>query len=229
MNSLLLLNGSPRGERSNTNKMLARVAEGWLCDEKRTATFCHLAQRDAFSRAVTAFASADAVILGMPLYTDSMPALVKTYIEALEPYVVATKTRSATPLMGFLVQSGFPEALHSRPIERYLQKLAGRLGAGYAGTIVRGGGEALQAMPDKANQKLWARLQTLGRQLAQEGRFGTEEMKAVAGMERLPKPLATLAKLACKVPVTQFYWTSQLKKNGAWKDRFAAPYGEPYR
>ena len=29
MNSLVLLNGSPRGERANSMKMLKRVAEGW--------------------------------------------------------------------------------------------------------------------------------------------------------------------------------------------------------
>lgn len=229
MNSLVLLNGSPRGEHSNTMKMLMRIAEGWEHGGDRTTCIFHLAQRDTFGRAVEAYAKADAVVLGMPLYTDSMPALVKTYIEALEPYVDVAKAENANPILGFMVQSGFPEALHSRLLQRYLEKLARRLGASYAGTIVHGGGGSLQSMPDKANKRLWERLRTLGEQLAFEGCFGVEGQKALAGMERFSPLQAALATLATKLPITQFYWNSQLKKNGAWKDRFAAPYGQSVR
>ena len=177
MNSLLLLNGSPRGERSNSMKMLARVAEGWERGGGQQPEVLHLARRADFDRAVEAFAGADVVLLGMPLYTDSMPALVKAYIEALAPRVAVAREGGANPTLGFLVQSGFPEALHSRPLERYLEKLARRLGSPYAGTIVRGGGESLQMMPDEANKKLWARLRALGEQLARDGRFGEAELK----------------------------------------------------
>ena len=34
---------------------------------------------------VQAFADAECVWLGFPLYTDGMPGIVKTFIEALEP------------------------------------------------------------------------------------------------------------------------------------------------
>jgi NAD(P)H-dependent FMN reductase len=210
-------------------KMLMRIAEGWERGGDRTTCIFHLAQRDAFGHAVEAYAKADAVVLGMPLYTDSMPALVKTYIEALGSRVDIARAEGANPILGFMIQSGFPEALHSRLLQRYLEKLARRLGASYAGTVVRGGGEALQSMPDEANKKLWERLRTLGEQLALEGRFGAEEQKAVAGIERLSQLQAALATLVTKLPITQFYWYSRLKKNGAWKDRFAAPYGQPVR
>src|ERR1035438_8449614 len=158
MNSLLLLNGSPRGERSNSMKMLKRVAEGWERGGGQAPEVLHLVRRAGFDRAVAAFAEADVVMLGMPLYTDSMPALVKAYIEALEPRVASAQAGEAATTLGFLVQSGFSEALHSRPLERYLEKLVRRFGARYAGTIVHGGGESLQVMPDRANEKLWARL-----------------------------------------------------------------------
>ncbi len=113
----------------------------------------------------------------MPLYTDSMPALVAEFIEALEPLV----GREGNPRVGFLVQSGFSEALHSRGLERYLAKLAARLGSPYAGTIVKGGGESLQAMPDEALRGLFARLQSLGEQLARDGRFDAETLHAGRG------------------------------------------------
>jgi hypothetical protein len=225
MNSLVLLNGSPRGERSNSMKMLTRVAEGWVRGGGAQPEVLHLVRRAQFQRAVQAFAGADVVLLGMPLYTDAMPALVKTYVEALAPRVEAARAGSANPALAFLVQSGFPEATHSRPLERYLEKLALRLGSHYAGTIVRGGGESLQSMPEQANRKLWARLQVLGEQLARDGRFGAVELKAVAGTERFSRFAAMIASLACRLPVFQFYWNGMLKKNGSWERRFAAPYG----
>ena len=157
MGSLLLLDGSPRGERSNSYKMLSRVAQGWARGGGGDAEALHLARHADFERAVAAFRMADTVMLGMPMYTDSMPALVKTYIEA-----VGSSASDSGPILGFLVQSGFAEALHSRPLERYLAKLAPRLGCRYAGTIVHGGGEALQQMPDEASKRLCERLRGLG-------------------------------------------------------------------
>ena len=127
----------------------------------------------------------------MPLYTDSMPALVKTYIEALARYA-----GRAAPTLGFLVQSGFSEALHSRPLERYLAKLAPRLGCAYAGTIVRGGGESLQAMPDEASKKLWERLRGLG-ESSRATAASTSSLAEVAGTERFSPVTAAALWLAC--------------------------------
>jgi len=210
-------------------KMLAWVAEGWQQGGGQTPEVLHLARRTGFDRAVEAFAGAGVVMLGMPLYTDAMPAIVKDYFEALAPRVEAAASGALNPPLAFLVQSGFPEALHSRPLERYLEKLARRLGSPCAGTIVRGGGEALQVMPDEANRKLWTLLRTLGEQLARDGRFGEAELKAVAGVERFTALAAAAAGLIFKLPFAQFYWNGQLKKNGAWERRFAAPYAPAYR
>lgn len=228
MNLLLLLNGSPRGERSNSMKMLTRVAEGWQRGGGAPPEVLHLARGWQFERAVEAFATVDTTLLGMPLYTDAMPALVKTYIEALAPRVAEARAGGSNPMLAFLVQSGFPEAAHSRPLERYLERLARRLGSNYAGTIVRGGGESLQTMPEAANEKLWTRLRVLGEQLARDGRFQAPELKAVAGVERFSRFAMTLTALACKVPSLQFFWNGKLKKNGAWERRVAAPYGPAF-
>jgi hypothetical protein len=203
-------------------KMLDHVGRGWEHAGGHSPLVLHLAHGADFVRAVEAFGEADAVVLGMPLYTDSVPALVKTYIEALAPYVGV----QGNPRLGFLVQSGFQEALHSRPVERYFEKLACRLGCEYAGAIVRGGGEALQAMPPEANRKLWGRLSALGESLRRDGRFDAETLGNVAGMERFSPVAAAGVGVALKIPLTQFYWNGQLKKNGAWDRRFAAPYAE---
>jgi hypothetical protein len=223
MSSLLLLDGSPRGARSNSAKMLSHVAEGWERAGGDAPEVLHLARPADFRRAVAAFGEADrnaTVLLGMPLYTDQTPGLVKAFVEELACYV----GREDAPTLGFLVQSGFDEACHSRPVEAYLAKLATRLACPYAGTIVRGGGEALQVMPDEANKKMWERLRRLGDSLERAGVFDAEGLKEFSGMERLPAWAAAALSVALKVPITQSYFGGQLKKNGAWERRFAAPY-----
>jgi len=229
MSSLLLLNASPRGERSTSMKMLARVAEGWERTVGQPPAILHLAKPADFARAVDAFCRADVVLLGMPLYTDAMPGIVKSYIEAIGSRANAAPSESLKPTLGFLVQSGFPEVLHSRPVERYLEKLTRRLGSSYAGTIVHGGGGALDQMPENANKNLWQALRTLGEQLARNGRFGEAELQAVTGIERFSPVVAALLSVAVKLHLVEFMWNSQLKKNGAWDRRFAAPYGPSFR
>jgi putative NADPH-quinone reductase len=73
-------------------KMLARVAEGWAQGGGRTPEVLHLARKADFNCAVEAFVATDVMLLGFPLYTDSMPALVKAYIEALAPYVAVAQS-----------------------------------------------------------------------------------------------------------------------------------------
>lgn len=220
MSSLLLLNGSPRGSRSNSMRMLTQVAAGWQAAGGDEPRVLHLARGADLERAVAEFGTVDVVLLGMPLYTDSMPGLVAGFVEALEPLI----GRESNPRVAFLVQSGFSEPLHSRGLERYLAKLVKRLGCPYAGTIVRGGGEALQQMPDQALGGLFAHLRSLGEELARDGRFAPETLAQVAGRERFSPVAAAAMSLALKVPVAQFYWSGQLKKNGAWERRFDAPY-----
>jgi len=53
-----------------------------------------------------------------------MPGIVKVFIESLEPLC----SREGNPDVGFIVQSGFPEAIHSRYVEKYLEKPSLRLG-----------------------------------------------------------------------------------------------------
>lgn len=225
MSSLLLLNASPRGPKSNSMRMLTQVAAGWETADGDAPEVLHLARRADFERAVEAFAQTDTVLLGMPLYTDSMPGLVLEFIEALASRV----GRDDNPRIGLLVQSGFSEALHSRGLERYFVKLASRLKTPYAGTIIRGGCESLQQMPDQALNGLFKKLQTLGEELARDGRFSDDALAAVSGTERFSATQAAMWSLVFKAPASQFYWNGMLKKNGAWDKRFNAPYAPAAR
>jgi len=217
-----LFNGSPRGRKGNTPIMLSQFGEGFSSIEGNTFSISHLNRIQDHPKFVDQISSADCVWVGFPLYTDAMPGLVKTFIESLAPL----KNRSINPPIGFLVQSGFPEALHSRYIERYLHKLATRINAPYLGTIVKGGGEGVRLRSDEANQKLFANLRALGKYFGQFGTLDPDHLKLVAGTERFNPILVQVFKLLVNIPLLGGYWDNQLKENGVFEDRFAMPYHE---
>ena len=215
---LTLFNGSPRGPRGNTPIFLREIATGF----GGPGEVHHLVRLKETEQMVQAFADAQCVIFGFPLYTDAMPGVVKHFIEALEPLV----GRANNPPIGFVVQSGFPEGLHSRYIERYLEKLAARLGSPYLGTVVKGNGEGTRVMPPEMNQRLFTNLQALGAGLATNGWFDPELLKAIAHPERFPAILGPVFQLFLRLPIAHSYFDGMLKKNNAYEQRFARPYTE---
>jgi multimeric flavodoxin WrbA len=215
---ITIFNGSPRGHRGNTPLMLGQFAKGF----GRETEIYHLVRMKETDRMVQAFSQAECVLFGFPLYTDAMPGVVKHFIEALEPLA----GRKENPPIGFFVQSGFPEALHSRYVERYLEKLAARLGSPYLGTIVRGGGEGTRDMPANLTQRFFDNLQILGANLASNGRFEPDQLQAVRGVERYPSILAPVFHLFVHLPIAHQYFDAMLKQNGVFEQRFARPFAE---
>jgi multimeric flavodoxin WrbA len=215
---LTLFNGSPRGRRGNTPIMLGELAKGFGGEH----AIYHLNRVKETAQFVDAFTHAECVWLGFPLYVDAMPGIVKHFIEALQPLA----ERKDNPPIGFLVQSGFPEALHSRYIERYLERLASRLGSPYLGTIVKGGGEGIRAMPPEANRQLFERLQASGRALALNGRLDPDIVCQIATPERFPAVLGPVFRMILRLPGIHAYFDDMLKKNGVYQQRFAQPFAE---
>ncbi|HOT90290.1 MAG TPA: NAD(P)H-dependent oxidoreductase [Anaerolineae bacterium] len=215
---LTVFNGSPRGAKGNTPLLLEHVMQGFTAAGNRTAEMFHLVRQNELESYREMFAAAEAVLVGFPLYTDAMPGIVKAFIEALEPL----RGRAGNPPLGFLVQSGFPESLHLRYVERYLAKLATRLGCPYLGTIVKGGCESVRLMPEILNRKLFAQLFELGKQLGETGQFDMARLQKLARPERYPgymKPAIEGMLLFFSV-----YWSNQLKENGVYEQRSARPY-----
>jgi multimeric flavodoxin WrbA len=214
--SITLFNGSPRGPHGNSPIFLDQVAKGIGGDSK----MIHMVNINATAEHVQAFREAKAVWLAFPLYTDSMPGVVKHFIDALEPLAC----QSGNPPIGFIVQSGFPEGLHSRFVERYLEKLAARLGSPYLGTIVKGNGEAVRIMPEEMNRSLFEGLQSLGRNLANGEKLDRVTLANIAKPESFPKVLAPVFQIFVHLPVAHSYFDSMLKKNGVFERRFDRPF-----
>ncbi len=170
---MLVFNGSPRGKGSNTKVLLEHFLNGFMETPGNTHEIVylnHVKKQDEFVRL---FREADHVLLAFPLYTDAMPAMVKTFIESLQPLCGLNENKT----IGFIVQSGFGEAIHSRYVERYLQKLATRLGCRYIGTIVRGGGEGIKEMPPIMTRGLFKSFHKLGNIFGKTGIFDESVMR----------------------------------------------------
>ncbi len=213
---ITVFNGSPRGKKGNTPLMLDELLKGFGGEYK---TY-HLIKGKELEEQINAFREADCVWLGFPLYTDGMPGVVKTFLEALESF----KGRENNPPIGFLVQSGFPEGLHSRYVERYLASLAARLGSPYLGTIVKGNGEGTRIMPAEMNKRLFENLQSLGRGLAENGQLNADVLKEIAKPERFPLILGPLFRLFLKTKMSHRYFDNMLNENEAYEHRNDRPF-----
>jgi hypothetical protein len=219
---LTVYNGSPRGQKSNTRLLLERFLSGFAGRGGKTHRLHYLVKRNERGRQVEDFAQAPGpVLLAFPLYTDCMPGLVKDFIEDLRPLC----GQKGLPAAMFLVQSGFPEARHSRFVERYLEKLTRRLGCEYMGTMVRGGVEGIQVMPAMMTRKLYGLMEDLGAGLAQTKKLDPALLRKLATPEAL-SPVGQWMYEKLLYRMTNAYWNKMLKKNNALHRREDRPFAE---
>jgi NAD(P)H-dependent FMN reductase len=213
-----LLNGSPRGRRSNTAVLFGHLRRG-IEQAGHAVEIRHLAVPADRADAPGYFAGAERFLLGFPLYTDAMPGQVMDFIERLEPLC----GRANNPPVAFLVQSGFPEPGQSRAVEALLERLARRLGSAYLGTIVKGGVEGIQAMPPWMIRKTTRRIETIGRSLGETGVIDPKALRDLAGREWFQGWRLPIVKVASRLE-SDMYWNGILKKNGAYERRLDKPY-----
>ena len=227
---ITVFNGSPRGRRSNTMALLDPFLRGFASNPGRSFEIIDLIRQKEAARFPQAFADAECAFLGFPLYADSMPGIVKAFIESLEPL----RGRTALPPTGFLVQGGLPEAVHSRYVEQYLERLATRLGAPYLGTMVKGGCEMPLRDTNALNRGVydalflnWGmfdRLDHLGKTFGETGQLDPALLHGLARLERYPGFLMPVLSHSGNSRLINHYWNVRLKHNGAFERRSATPY-----
>ena len=218
---LTVFNGSGRGVKSNTTLLMKPFMQGFESVSGGDVHMSYLSPHPE-KQPVQEFTKADFVVLAFPLYVDSMPGMVKDFIEQLQPHC----GREGNPTLGFVIHCGFPEALHLRYLERYLEKLARRLGCPYAGCVVRGGTEGIQIMPEKMTRSLFIQMYNLGASLATQGVMEPALIKKAAGRERYPAGTGIILAVLSKMGVINGYWDESLKKNNVFSDRYARPYAD---
>lgn len=218
---LAIFNGSPRYKKSNSKILIEHFLIGYnkICSE--SVPFHYLANRKKKDEQKEIFQNSEIVIIVFPLYTDCMPGIVKEFFES----VVELKLTSPKKI-GFVVQSGFPEAIHSIYIERYLEKLTKRIECEYLGTIIKGGVEGIQIMPSSMTKKLFGRFESLGEYFAKNEEFSPEIKKILRKPFKMSPVRIFLFKLISRTGLTNFYWNSNLKKNNAFSYRSDKPFEE---
>jgi len=229
LGTTLFLNGSPRGRESNSRLIISWLISGLSESTKGlegpSPPIFDLAKRGEREAQLRAFQEAEEIVLVFPLYTDSAPSLVKDFLEALAGL-------EAAPIRGkrlaFVVQSGFPESIHSETIALWLARACARLGLEFAGAINRGGIEGIRIQPESWVAKTKEAFIEAGREFGRSGVFSAELRKRMAGRRQIGRLTPIVYPLLALTGITNFYWNMMLKKNGAYDRRFDAPYGEAY-
>lgn len=213
-----LINGSPRGRRSNTLILLQRMAQG-LADAGHSTELLSIALPSERALVVERWTQAERLLLGFPLYADAMPGQVMELFEELE----GTCARPNPAPIAFLVHSGFPEPGQSRAIERWLGLFAKRLGARHIATIVKGGLFDLQTLPARKAREILQRFEELGRQLGANDRLEPKVLRKLCGPDWFPRWLRPVVRLILRLS-DDGNWNRKLKANGAFAHRFDQPY-----
>ena len=216
---LTVFNGSPRVKKSNTALLLEHFLKGFMEKESNSYELVYMANKDV-EKLVEMFKDASNVMLAFPLYTDCMPGIVKSFIDNLKPLC----GKQGNPSVGFVVQGGFPEAYHSRFVERYLKKLAKRLNCQYMGCVVKGGIETIRIIPQFMTKKIFNYFYELGKIYGKSGKFDEELLKKLADPEHLSVVRRLFFRFARLTGIANVYWNRQLKKNNAFEKRFDKPY-----
>lgn len=217
---LAIINGSPRGENSNSKLLTDNFLLGFNRICNTPVPVHYLANSKLKNEGGALFLNAEIVIFIFPLYTDSMPGVVKEFFEGM-----ARLNLTHPKKIGFIVHSGFPESVHSISLERYLEKFTGRLQCEYLGTVIRGGTEGIRVMPPLMTKKLFGKFQELGEYFAEHQLFLPKIVKTLRKPYRLSSARKFIYNTIGKTGITNFYWNSNLKKNNAFEKRFNKPFG----
>jgi multimeric flavodoxin WrbA len=217
----LALNGSPRGANSNSRKILSWIFEGMSDTGADAPPVLDLARTKDVAGQREAFLDSGEVLLVFPLYTDSVPGVLKNFLDSLAG---ADPRRLAGKRFAFIVQSGFPESIQSEPVVAYLKRLSDRLGLRLVGAAIRGNSEGLRLMPAKMTEKARGRFIALGRSLVRDGGFDPEIVRQLAVPRRFGFIMRLVMAVLIPFGLPNFYWNMMLKKNGVWERRFDQPY-----
>ncbi len=212
--SIILLNGSPRGDRSNSKVMLKWLIEGY----GKELEIYNLNTEAKHAKAIAACLESDTIYLMVPLYFNSMPGQVMKFFESLSKYKPELEGKS----IGFFIHSGFPEGQQSYELRAILENIARKLNLNTLTTVIRGGSEPTRLMPESWQKRDKDAIVDIGKAL----RLGNDTPSS--SYKRLVQPvkLSALSQVSIKLGSINVYWRHELRKNGALKKSFDRPYLE---
>jgi len=217
---LAIFNGSPRGMTSNTKKLLDHFHNGFKNEGGEVVQVDYLIKEKYLEEQVQHFKEANNILLAFPLYVDSVPGVVKQFIEAIGNY------DGSDVNIWFFVHSGFPEAIHCDGLIRYLELLTKRWKMNFKGVLLKPGTEQVRMQVPKKNEKMFHDFETLGRNFAKNAAFDEEISNRFKQLYVFPKRVIPIVRLMSKLGLLDRFWNKELKRNKAYRQRFAKPLSE---
>lgn len=217
---LTIFNGSPKPGKNNTEVLIDQFVAGLKSRGELQVEVYKLNKLASVEEAVKIFEQSENILLAFPLYCYAMPGGVKSFIDSLAKYTGKCQGKN----LAFLVQFGFNEAIHARPLEQYFIKLSRILGGNYVGTIIKGGCDALNLGYMPGTKKILEGIFGIGATLGETGCFDDNELKKFSQPEYQKKQSVLIMKVILKF-INHYYWGAKLRKNGVSVEAsFAKPY-----
>lgn len=215
MMKLAIVNGSPRGTHGNSKKITDWITRNTINQPEVTINEYYLAHHKEHELYITQLKDSQYILFIFPLYVDSMPAVVKAFFEKLAQQKESFKGKS----VAFILHSGFPEALHSRLLERYVKYFSTKIMEMTChGVVIMGGSEAIQFAPEDMFRKKISAYGCILTSILNKTNFTQADLNVLSKPEKL-SPASRLM-----IPMSNIHWNRQLKKNNAFKKRFDQPY-----
>lgn len=213
---LLVLNGSPRGKKSNSRFLMESFLDGYKTINQDYEEV-YLRSESRFEEFRDRLLVSDLAVFVFPLYADSMPSIVLKFMQKLS----ADGCDLSSIKVLYFVHSGFPEPHQSRSIEKILERMSHKLGFIYTGCLIKGGSEGMQIQPRWVVKKTRQTLEKIGEGFAIDGIPNPILVRQLAGKEKM----GMVSKFVMKriFGKSHPYWDYILKKNGAYEQRFARP------
>lgn len=212
----ILINGSPRGDKSNSLVMLNWLNEG--CAE--LLPIYKLNSEKYHKEAKQALLEAEDIFIIMPVYVNSMPAQVMKFFESLEECKEELKGKNISAL----IHLGFQEGEQAYPLKIILENIFNELGLHCKGIIIRGGSESTRLMPKQWQRKTVEAMQILGDAFVSGKPFPHKTVTYLGHPMVLSKKYQFFMKFLTKLGIPNIYWNQKLKANGALKQSFDTPY-----
>ena len=223
--TVLLLNGSPKSEKSNSRvigKFLADKLEekGLRSEEVFITRLIRTSQGN--EKLLRLVSEAGIIVFTTPLYVDSLPSFTIKAMEAIREHRM-TEPRVDNPILVAVMNCGFPEKEHMEIALKIIKNFSEEANLRWAGAISVGMGGALNGEPLNEKKGMTRNL-TKGLCLAAvalaEGQPIPPEAEKLTSKSFLPLFLAKSMLRA----FGKRMWDNQAKGNGVKPDMYARPY-----
>jgi multimeric flavodoxin WrbA len=215
--SLIVYNGSPRGERSNSSVITSWFLEGYSTENVEIRFLNNFKQHQTYAEEMC---NHNQVLMIFPLYVDGMPGQVKNFFEVLFSLKETLKDKEIT----YIIHSGFSDGIQCGTLEQYLIRYSEIMGFVNHGVIIIPGSEGFRFYPPSVTKRKRLAVARLAVSYKTHEPYANTDVELLIGRKKHSRFSIIFYKFLHLIGLTNTYWNSRLKRNNAYKKRFDAPY-----